>query len=207
MSEGAYDHLFKILLIGDSGVGKSSILLRFTDDEFNPKSLSTIGVDFKVKFMNLRGKRLKLAVWDTAGQERFRTLTSSYYRGAHAIILVYDCCVKESFNNLQTWLEEVRKYATNVDAVKMLVANKVDKAPAEVTREEGEAFAVDHSTLFIETSAKTRVGIAQAFEEVVQKILDTPELLHNTVPVGAGVAHRLDGSNANPQASGSGCCS
>eukprot|EP00919_Chromeraceae_sp_WS-2016_P058830 GHVR01139804.1.p1 GENE.GHVR01139804.1~~GHVR01139804.1.p1 ORF type:complete len:204 (-),score=37.42 GHVR01139804.1:438-1049(-) len=203
MVESSYDHLFKILLIGDSGVGKSSILLRFTDDEFNPKSLSTIGVDFKVKYMNLQGKRLKLAVWDTAGQERFRTLTSSYYRGAQAIILVYDCCVRESFENLQVWLEEVRRYATNADAVKMLVGNKIDKSPHVVSREDGASFAMEHSMLFIETSARTCEGVSQAFEEVVQKVLDTPHLLQNTAPLAAASATRLSQGAAPVQSS---CC-
>ncbi|KAF4739413.1 hypothetical protein FOZ63_031354, partial [Perkinsus olseni] len=103
-----YDHLFKLLIIGDSGVGKSCLLLRFCDDEFNEKQLATIGVDFKVKYLSLMGKRLKLAIWDTAGQERFRTLTSSYYRGAQGIVLVYDVASRESFENLEYWLEEVR---------------------------------------------------------------------------------------------------
>ncbi|CEM00827.1 unnamed protein product [Vitrella brassicaformis CCMP3155] len=197
-----YDHLFKLLLIGDSGVGKSSILLRFTDDEFNERQLSTIGVDFKVKYMSLNNKRLKLAIWDTAGQERFRTLTSSYYRGAQGIILVYDCSLRSTFDNLKSWLEEVRKYSTNQDAVKMLVANKIDKASAHgVSRAEGEEFAMSHSMLFIETSAKTRKGIHQAFEEVVLKVLDTPSLLANTQPIGA----RLDSAEGASKPSSS-CC-
>lgn len=139
MVEPNYDNLFKILIIGDSGVGKSSILRRFCDDEFDEKQLSTIGVDFKVKYLSVAGKRLKLAVWDTAGQERFRTLTSSYYRGAQGIILVHDVTQKDTFDNLEYWLQEVQKYSTNADAVKMLVANKVDE-PQVVTREEAEEY-------------------------------------------------------------------
>jgi len=164
--QAAYDNLFKILLIGDSGVGKSSILLRFTDDEFSEKQLSTIGVDFKVKYVSLGGKRVKLAIWDTAGQERFRTVTSSYYRGAQGVVLVYDCTSRRSFENVKLWLEEVKKYCTNLDAVRMLVANKVDKGAEQVSRDEGEQFAIDNSMLFIETSAKTRQGITHAFEEL-----------------------------------------
>ncbi|OLP87958.1 Ras-related protein Rab-18 [Symbiodinium microadriaticum] len=156
MAESTHDHLFKLLIIGDSGVGKSSILLRFCDDEFNEKQASTIGVDFKTKFLQVRGKKLKLALWDTAGQERFRTLTSSYYRGAQGIILCYDCTQRSSFEHVKFWQDEVRKYSTNQDAILMLVSNKVDLADQQVTRTEGEEFAFANSMMFIETSAKTR---------------------------------------------------
>lgn len=123
-----FDHLFKLLLIGDSGVGKSTFLLRFTSDIFDDLS-PTIGVDFKFKLMILREKRLKLTIWDTAGQERFRTLTSSYYRGAQGIILVYDVTRRETFTNLSdVWLKEVELFSTNQDCIKMLIGNKVDKA-------------------------------------------------------------------------------
>jgi len=142
------------------------------------------GVDFKTKMMQVKEKKLKLALWDTAGQERFRTLTSSYYRGAQGIILVYDCSSRASFEHVRFWQEEVRKYSTNQDAILMLIANKVDLSNAEVTRQEGEEFAFANSMMFIETSAKTRQGIKQAFEEVVYKILDTPSLLQSTQPVG-----------------------
>jgi len=183
--DGMYDHLFKILIIGDSGVGKSCLMLRFTDDTFNEKQLATIGVDFKVKYMKEQGKKLKLAVWDTAGQERFRTLTSSYYRGAQGVILVYDVTQRETFDNLRHWLEEVRTHSTNENAIKMLVANKVDLVNDQmVTKAEGEEFAIQNSMMFIETSAKTKVGVRQAFEEAVFKILDTPSLLDGTAPLG-----------------------
>mmetsp|Transcript_29097 Transcript_29097/g.53040 ORF Transcript_29097/g.53040 Transcript_29097/m.53040 type:complete len:205 (+) Transcript_29097:53-667(+) len=202
MGDAAHDHLFKLLIIGDSGVGKSSILLRFAEDEFNEKQASTIGVDFKTKLMQVRGKKLKLALWDTAGQERFRTLTSSYYRGAQGIILVYDCCQRATFDHVKFWQDEVRKYSTNQDAILMLVANKIDLPSAEVTREEGEEFAFANSMMFIETSAKTRQGIKQAFEEIVFKILDTPSLLQSTQPAGA---RKVDASGGNQGASSEGC--
>ena len=126
------------------------------------------------------------------GNERFRTLTSSYYRGAQGIICVYDCTVRESFENLSFWLEEVRKYSTNQDAIKMLVANKVDKQqPGQgVTRSEGEDFAFSNQMLFIETSALTRQGVKQAFEELMLKVLDTGTLLQNTSPIGDGAGGR-----------------
>merc|ERR1712217_14031 len=196
--ETTHDHLFKVLIMGDSGVGKSSILLRFCDDEFNDKQASTIGVDFKTKFLQLRGNKLKLALWDTAGQERFRTLTSSYYRGAQGVILVYDCSQSSTFEHIKFWQDEVRKFSTNQDAILMLVANKVDLEGQQVSRQEGEDFAFANSMMFIETSAKTRQGIKQAFEEVVFKILDTPALLQSTAPSGAKqvtAASRQQGSS------------
>merc|ERR1711977_10240 len=148
----------KLLMIGDSGVGKSSILLRFVDDRFDEASMDpTIGVDFKVKMYNVPGedRKLKLTIWDTAGQERFRTLTSAYYRGAHGIILVYDVGSRESFEALQhTWLKEVSLYCTYPDAVKLLIGNKIDcgEEQRRVSKEEGDAFARENATLFIECS-------------------------------------------------------
>uniref|UniRef100_A0A8D3EFS3 small monomeric GTPase n=1 Tax=Scophthalmus maximus TaxID=52904 RepID=A0A8D3EFS3_SCOMX len=142
----------KILIIGESGVGKSSLLLRFTDDTFDPEQA------------------------DTAGQERFRTLTPSYYRGAQGVILVYDVTRRETFAKLDNWLNELETYCTRNDLVKMLVGNKIDKENHELDRAEGLKFARKHSTLFIEASAKTRDGVQCAFEELVEKIIQTPGL-------------------------------
>ena len=108
-----YYYLFKILLIGNSGVGKSSLLLRFADDTFTDNFMPTIGVDFKIRTLEVDGKTIKLQIWDTAGQERFKTITSSYYKGAHGIIVVYDITDKESFKNIDTWMNEVEKHASD----------------------------------------------------------------------------------------------
>lgn len=166
----------KILIIGESGVGKSSLLLRFTDDNFDPEQPLTIGVDFKTKKLTVDGNTVKLAIWDTAGQERFRTLTPSYYRDAQGAILVYDVTSQASFQKLENWLNELDTYSTKSNIVKMIVGNKIDRDVREVTKEEGMKFARRHATLFIESSAKTKDGVQCAFEELVQKIIQTPGL-------------------------------
>jgi len=135
------------------------------------------GVDFKVKTVTVGGRAVKLTIWDTAGQERFRTLTSSYYRGTHGIILVFDVNERSTFTNLKHWLEECDLYATTPHTAKLLVGNKLDLQQREVSIEEATDFARQQAMMYIETSAKSRVGVMQAFQEVVQKILDTPDLL------------------------------
>ncbi|XP_027918097.1 LOW QUALITY PROTEIN: ras-related protein RABC2a-like [Vigna unguiculata] len=173
-----FDLSFKILLIGDSGVGKSSLLVSFISSSVEDLT-PTIGVDFKIKMLTVGGKRLKLTIWDTAGQERFRTLTSSYYRKAQGIILVYDVTRRETFTNLsEVWSKEVQLYSTNQDCVKMLVGNKVDRdTERTVSREEGLALAKELGCLLLECSAKTRENVEQCFEELALKIMEAPSLL------------------------------
>lgn len=175
MAEEDVTAALKFLVIGDSGTGKSSLLLRFTEDTFDPDQGPTIGVDFKPKTFNCHGNVVKLSIWDTAGQERFRTLTASYYRGAHGVILVYDVSRRESFDHIMSWMKEVDVYATNSNMVKMLVGNKID-LPRVVETSEGQQLAQKQSMLFIECSAKTKKGVEDAFKELTQKVLDTPDL-------------------------------
>lgn len=182
ISPSSYDYSFKILLIGDSGVGKSSLLLSFmiSNCQYSLQDLSpTIGVDFKIKLLTIGGKRLKLTIWDTAGQERFGTLTSSYYRGAHGIVLVYDVTRRETFTNLsKIWAKEVDLYSTNEECIKILVGNKVDRdSERAVTRQEGMALAQEHKCIFYECSAKTRENVQQCFKDLTLKILERPSLL------------------------------
>lgn len=206
------DHVFKILLIGDAGVGKSSILLQFTDGYFNDNLQSTIGVDFKVKVMEAAGpegraKRVKVTIWDTAGQERFRTLTSSYYRGAQGIILVYDVHRPETFESLSMWLQEVEQFSMGggKEVVKLLVGNKVDQE-RKVQRDQADVWAQSRGMLFMEASAKTTAGISQVFNEVVQKILENPNLLNNTRPAKPGSGRGGINNASRTQSSGKGGC-
>ncbi|KAI3363172.1 hypothetical protein L3Q82_011541, partial [Scortum barcoo] len=164
------DYLFKLLLIGDSGVGKSCLLLRFADDTYTESYISTIGVDFKIRTIELDGKTIKLQIWDTAGQERFRTITSSYYRGAHGIIVVYDVTDQESFNNVKQWLQEIDRYASeNVN--KLLVGNKCDLTTKKVVDyTTAKEFADSLGIPFLETSAKNATNVEQAFMTMAAEI-------------------------------------
>jgi len=165
-----YDYLFKLLLIGDSGVGKSCLLLRFADDTYTESYISTIGVDFKIRTIDLDGKTIKLQIWDTAGQERFRTITSSYYRGAHGIIVVYDVTDQESFNNVKQWLQEIERYASeNVN--KLLVGNKCDLTNKKsVETAKAQEYADSLKIPFLETSAKNSTNVEEAFMRMAKEI-------------------------------------
>ncbi|GAB1868011.1 ras-related protein Rab-1A [Linepithema humile] len=165
-----YDYLFKLLLIGDSGVGKSCLLLRFADDTYTESYISTIGVDFKIRTIDLDGKTIKLQIWDTAGQERFRTITSSYYRGAHGIIVVYDCTDQETFNNVKQWLEEIDRYACD-NVNKLLVGNKCDLHTKKVVDyTTAKEYADQLGIPFLETSAKNAMNVEQAFMTMAAEI-------------------------------------
>lgn len=165
-----YDYLFKLLLIGNSAIGKSSLLLRFSDNIFNESFLPTIGVDFKIRTFDLSSKTVKLQIWDTAGQERFKTITSSYYKGAHGIILVYDITDRQSFKDVENWLSEVEKFA-NENVVKLLVGNKCDlESQRQVTFAQGKEFADSLGVKFIETSAKNAINVDKAFFTLAEEI-------------------------------------
>ncbi|XVF73533.1 hypothetical protein PTKIN_Ptkin12aG0209300 [Pterospermum kingtungense] len=198
-----YDYLFKLLLIGDSGVGKSCLLLRFADDSYIESYISTIGVDFKIRTVEQDGKTIKLQIWDTAGQERFRTITSSYYRGAHGIIIVYDVTDQESFNNVKQWLSEIDRYASD-NVNKLLVGNKCDlTANKVVSYETAKAFADEIGIPFMETSAKDSTNVEQAFMAMAASIKDrmaSQPAMNNAKPQTVQI-------RGQPVAQNNGCCS
>jgi len=167
-----YDHLFKLLIIGDSGVGKSSLLLRFADNTFSGNYITTIGVDFKVRTIVINGERVKLQIWDTAGQERFRTITSTYYRGTHGVIVVYDVTSGESFANVKRWLHEIEQ---NCDVVnRILVGNKDDIPDRKVVlTEDAQRFANQMGIQLFETSAKDNKNVEEMFNAITRQVLLT----------------------------------
>jgi Ras-related protein Rab-8A len=159
-----YDHLIKLLMIGDSGVGKSCLLLRFVDDSFTTSFITTIGIDFKIRTIEIDGKRIKLQIWDTAGQERFRTITTAYYRGAMGILLIYDVTDESSFNNIRNWIRNIEQHASD-NVNKILVGNKadMDESKRAVPTARGQELADEFGIKFFETSAKTNLNVEQVF--------------------------------------------
>ncbi|XP_003388803.1 PREDICTED: ras-related protein Rab-11B-like [Amphimedon queenslandica] len=168
--EEEYDFLFKVVLIGDSGVGKSNLLSRFTRNEFNLESKSTIGVEFATRSIKVDGKVVKAQIWDTAGQERYRAITSAYYRGAVGALVVYDIAKHMTYENVERWLKELKDHAdTNI--VIMLAGNKCDlRHLRAVSTEEAKKFAEQHSLSFIETSALDSTNVEAAFQNILTEI-------------------------------------
>ncbi|AAW43502.2 GTP-binding protein ypt3 [Cryptococcus gattii Ru294] len=171
MTDGSnYDYLFKVVLIGDSGVGKSNLLSRFTRNEFNLESKSTIGVEFATRSINVDGKTVKAQIWDTAGQERYRAITSAYYRGAVGALLVYDIAKHQTYENVTRWLKELRDHA-DANIVIMLVGNKSDlKHLRAVSTDEAKQFATENGLSFIETSALDASNVESAFQNILTDI-------------------------------------
>mmetsp|Transcript_29843 Transcript_29843/g.30278 ORF Transcript_29843/g.30278 Transcript_29843/m.30278 type:complete len:206 (+) Transcript_29843:133-750(+) len=204
MSKRDYDHLFKLVLIGDSGVGKSCLLLRFADDAFTESYISTIGVDFRFRTVKVEKKTVKLQIWDTAGQERFRTITSAYYRGADGIIMVYDVTNQESFEHVNDWLSEVNRYASE-GTCKLLVGNKSDKGDKVVSSEKARAFADSLGIPFLETSAKNASNVEEAFLTMTAELIKMRETRGSAASGPDTVKVRAGSGGAN--ASSGGCCS
>ncbi|XP_058747044.1 ras-related protein RABB1c-like [Vicia villosa] len=166
----SYAYLFKYIIIGDTGVGKSCLLLRFADNQFQPVHDITIGVEFNVRTINIDNKPIKLRIWDTAGQEKFKSITRSYYRGAAGALLVYDITRRETFDHLANWLEDVKEHA-NSNMVFMLIGNKSDLTKKRaVSTEEGEKFANENGLIFMEVSAKSAENVDEAFIKTAGRI-------------------------------------
>lgn len=212
-----YQYLFKYIIIGDTGVGKSCLLLQFTDKRFRTDHDLTIGVEFGARLVNIDGTHIKLQIWDTAGQESFRSITRSYYRGAAGALLVYDITRRETFNHLSRWLQEVRQNG-NPNMTIMLIGNKCDLDRREVSVEEGAQFANQHGLIFLETSAKTAQNVDEAFlytarriyENIQSGICDPKNEIHG-VKCGSIAQYPRTGfdgaGNESPQSrSGGGCC-
>lgn len=170
-----YKFLFKYIIVGDTAVGKSCLLLRFTDNRFQAQHDLTIGVEFGSRTIMIDSNQVKLQIWDTAGQEKFRSITRSYYRGASGALLVYDITRRETFEHLNSWLEDCRKCSSN-NIVIILVGNKSDmESQRQVSRSEGEEFAKKNGLHFIETSAKTAEMVEEAFIQTAKEIYEKAE--------------------------------
>ena len=173
MSKDKKEVLYKILLLGDSSVGKTCFLMRYTDNTFQEIHMSTIGLDYKLKNIQLEdGKMVKIQIWDTAGQDRFRSITKNYYKGAHGIILIYDITNKKSFENVRTWINQIKEEVSEKVSI-ILVGNKIDDEEHRVVAtEDGEKIAKELGLMFFECSAKSGVNIDSTFNELVKKTVE-----------------------------------
>jgi Ras-related protein Rab-8A len=201
-----YDMQIKLLMIGDSGVGKTCLLLRYANDSFSPTFITTIGIDFKIKNVEVDGTRIKLQIWDTAGQERFRTITTSYFRGAQGILLVYDVTDRRSFESIRNWISQIQQHA-DVHVNKILVGNKCDMLDEKVvSTEEGQKLAAEFGIPFWECSAKTDINVDQSFQGLAAAVKD------RLVADGVGGPASKQGLNLKPGQAGAGqsgkakCC-
>lgn len=188
MATRHYDYLFKVLLAGDSGTGKTALLCRFADDHYNPVFISTIGIDFKIRTIERDGKVIKLQIWDTAGQDRFRSITNAYYRGANCIFLVFSQADHASFEHLDLWLKNVDDHAPD-NVLRVLVGNKSD-LPSSITQDE-IIKRTDKGICYFNTSAKTGSGVNQLFDYVVAELLRRKEEWERSVPAPAPTATRV----------------
>ena len=163
------NYIIKLLTLGDTEVGKTSIVLRYSDDKFHQNKISTIGVDFKVKMITKGNEKIKISIYDTAGQERFKNIVKHYYKGANGILLIYDISKRITFEKLQFWLDDLKENADIDNLFIYLVGNKNDKKEErEVTFEEGNKFAKEKKLPFIEVSAKTGENINQLFDDMIK---------------------------------------
>ncbi|XP_058791507.1 ras-related protein Rab-3 isoform X2 [Phymastichus coffea] len=199
-SDQNFDYMFKLLIIGNSSVGKTSFLFRYADDSFTSAFVSTVGIDFKVKTVFRNDKRVKLQIWDTAGQERYRTITTAYYRGAMGFILMYDITNEESFNSVQDWLTQIKTYSWD-NAQIILVGNKCDMEDERVISfERGKQLAEHLKVQFFETSAKENTNVKAVFETLVDIICDKmSESLDNDPTLMAGGAGQNKGQRLTDQ--------
>ncbi|XP_066145722.1 ras-related protein Rab-3 isoform X1 [Euwallacea fornicatus] len=204
-----FDYMFKLLIIGNSSVGKTSFLFRYADDSFTSAFVSTVGIDFKVKTVFRHDKRVKLQIWDTAGQERYRTITTAYYRGAMGFILMYDITNEESFNSVQDWVTQIKTYSWD-NAQVILVGNKCDMEDDRVISfERGKQLAEQLGVEFFETSAKENINVKAIFERLVDiicdKMSDSLDTDPNLMSGSGGKGQRLTDAPQGPQTGNCNC--
>ncbi|CAL5351249.1 unnamed protein product [Camellia sinensis] len=193
---------------GEAGVGKSCLLLRFSDGSFTTSFITTIGIDFKIRTIELDGKRIKLQIWDTAGQERFRTITTAYYRGAMGILLVYDVTDESSFNNIRNWIRNIEQHASD-NVNKILVGNKadMDESKRAVPTSKGQALADEYGIKFFETSAKTNMNVEEVFFSIARDIKQRlTEADTKAEPQAFKISQSDQGPGAAQAAQKSACC-
>ena len=191
-------------MIGDSGVGKTCLLLRYANDSFSPTFITTIGIDFKIKNVEVDGKRIKLQIWDTAGQERFRTITTSYFRGAQGILLVYDVTDRRSFESIRNWISQIQQHA-DVHVNKILVGNKCDMLDEKVvSTEEAQKLATEFNVDFYECSAKNDINVEPCFLQVARAVQD--RCLKDGGPGPTTGGHKLKNPSQASGARKNGCC-
>ena len=197
------DYLFKIILIGDSGVGKTNFLSRFTRDQFLPESKTTIGLEFATKTIHIDKTVIKAQIWDTAGQERFRTVTSAYYRGADGALILYDICSSLTFRSISKWLDELRKNVDPENITVALIGNKSDQAQLRsIPQDDGVKFAQEQKLLFFEASAKDAINVNEAFTEIITQILNRKKANPSPKKQQSGTKLPKDGVPVEK----SGCC-
>jgi small GTP-binding protein len=189
--------LVKLLIIGESAVGKSCLLLRFAEDSFSETFLSTIGIDFKVRPVEIDGQKVKLQIWDTAGQEQFRTITKAYYRGAHGIMLVFDVTKRETFEQTRQWMASIRENVTD-EVATILIGNKSDMPDRIISREEGEGMAKEFGVEYFETSAKSGEGVESTFIHLATGIMKNKDRIMAKKGAAVPVAKKKE--------DGKGCC-
>ncbi|CAK79285.1 unnamed protein product (macronuclear) [Paramecium tetraurelia] len=175
-AKDTYDLLIKILLIGNSGVGKTQILLRYTENQFKSSFLSTIGIDFKIKKIQVDEKVVKMQIWDTAGQERYQTITQTYYKGAMGIILVFAVNDKETFNDIDKWMNQIKQHASD-NIIKVLIGNKTDLPDRCISYEQALQMAQKYNIPYFETSAKEGTNINDTFQQIAKTIKEQLEKL------------------------------
>ena len=193
---------FKILTIGESGVGKTCVLRRFVENKFSKNHLATIGIDFKTKTLNIYNQEIKLKIWDTAGQERFRNITTQYYKGADGIVLVYDVTEESSYDKIRDWMEQILSNTTQDEIGLVLLGNKCDMNPRTVTVEMGNKMAEELKISYFETSALTGQGINEAFEKLTKDIMKKKGVGESTSEGGLSLNDR----NKKKDKKDSDCC-